>query len=77
MTTDPIDETARLLRYFRFEHLPEQLQAASRPFCILARQLAADIDFGHVADPTETVEAIRLLLKAKDAAVRAHVPTTT
>lgn len=62
LSTDPI------LRYFHYSRLPEFLQAASRPFCDLA---------GHIVEtlprnPERTV-ALRKLLEAKDAAVRANV----
>lgn len=57
-----------ILRYFRYAHLPEQLQAASYPFC----QLAAHIVRTLPRNPERTV-ALRKLLEAKDAAVRANV----
>lgn len=46
-------------------HLPEKLKAVSEPFGILADQIAAR------ADNPETTVALRKLLEAKDAAVRA------
>lgn len=49
-------------------HLPEALQARSKPFCDLAR---------YVVETTprnaERSVALRKLLEAKDAGVRAHV----
>lgn len=58
-----------VLRFFHYSHLPERLQAASRPFCALAR---------HIVDTTprnpERTVALRKLLEAKDAAVRAALP---
>jgi hypothetical protein len=59
--------TAHILQFFAYDHLPAPLQAASRPFCELARHIAAD-----TANP-ETTAALRKLLEAKDAAVRAYV----
>ena len=56
-----------ILRYFEYEHLPPHLQEISAPFCKLA-QTVAEIDTGDVA---EKVTALRKLLEAKDAAVRA------
>lgn len=57
-----------ILRYFHYAHLPAKLQSASKPFCDLAR---------HVIDTTprnqERTVALRKLLEAKDAAVRALV----
>lgn len=57
-----------ILQHFTWKHLPEHLQAVSRPFGELAQQLARDLP----ADPEATV-ALRKLLEAKDAAVRAAV----
>lgn len=57
-----------ILRYFHYAHLPEALQARSKPFCDLARQI---IDTTP-RNPERSV-ALRKLLEAKDAAVRAGV----
>lgn len=56
---------AHVLQYFAYEHLPAHLQEVSRPFADLAHQVA-----GLSASPEVTV-ALRKLLEAKDAAVRA------
>ncbi len=56
---------AAVLRHFRFNHLPEPLQEASRPFAALAVSVA-----DSCSGPEATV-ALRKLLEAKDAAVRA------
>lgn len=56
---------ASVLQYFDFRHLPEPLQAMSRKFAVLAYEIA-DVSGG----PEATV-ALRKLLEAKDAAVRA------
>ena len=56
----------RLLIWFEYQHLPEHLQNASKPFCDLATSIAQTIAPG----PERTV-ALRKLLEAKDAAVRA------
>lgn len=56
----------RLLQFFVYEHLPPHLQAVSKPFGDLARQLAAQLP----NNPESTV-ALRKLLEAKDCAVRA------
>lgn len=57
-----------ILHFFHYAHLPEALQARSKPFCDLAR---------HVVETTprnaERSVALRKLLEAKDAGVRAHV----
>lgn len=53
---------------FQYAHLPEHLQAVSRPFCEVAMGLFETTP----ANPERTV-ALRRLLEAKDAAVRALV----
>lgn len=58
----------RMLKWFDYAHLPDHLQVVSRPFCDLAAFIAHDIQPG----PERTV-ALRKLLEAKDAAVRAVV----
>lgn len=58
-----------ILRYFHYAHLPAALQAASKPFCDLARLIVETLP----RNPERTV-ALRKLLEAKDAAVRANVP---
>ncbi|MBT0666994.1 hypothetical protein HT136_01260 [Novosphingobium profundi] len=57
-----------ILRYFHYSHLPEKLQAASKPFCDLAAHIVTTLP----RNPERTV-ALRKLLEAKDAAVRANV----
>lgn len=63
LTADPI------LRFFHYAHLPPGLQARSKPFCDLAR---------HIIETTprnaERTVALRKLLEAKDAGVRAALP---
>lgn len=56
----------RMMKWFAFEHLPEKLQAHSKPFHDLARSICDRVEPG----PERTV-ALRKLLEAKDAAVRA------
>ena len=58
---------AHVLQYFRFGHLPERLRLVSAPFASLAVEVAR-----RSANP-ETTVALRKLLEAKDAAVRAVV----
>lgn len=55
-----------ILQFFEYSHLPESLQKASNPFGELARALCATLP----RNPERTV-ALRKLLEAKDAAVRA------
>lgn len=61
----PVDESP-ILRYFRFDHLPEELQKFSFPFAELARWIEDTLPGG-----AEKSTALRKLLEAKDAAVRA------
>ena len=56
----------RMMKWFAYAHLPEKLQAHSKPFGELAEKIVATIEPG----PERTV-ALRKLLEAKDAAVRA------
>jgi hypothetical protein len=56
---------AGLLRFFTDDHLPDRLANVSRPFRLLAEALASDL-----AGPELSV-ALRKLLEAKDAALRA------
>lgn len=58
----------RMLRWFEYEHLPEDLQKVSAPFCELAESMCRIVAPG----PERTV-ALRKLLEAKDAAVRAKL----
>lgn len=58
-------QTERMMQFFKYEHLPEVLQEASKPFCDLARR----IEQSYPQNPERTV-ALRKLLEAKDAAVR-------
>jgi hypothetical protein len=57
-----------ILRFFHYSHLPAALQARSKPFCDLARLIVDTTP----RNPERTV-ALRKLLEAKDAAVRASI----
>lgn len=59
----------RILKYFKFEHLPPHLQEVSKGFSELAHEMAAR---GGENIP-ETMAGLRKLLEAKDCAVRAMV----
>ena len=62
-----------ILQFFEYEHLPAHLQDISRPFCVLAKGLVSDSELiGLPRNPERTV-ALRKLLEAKDAAVRARL----
>ena len=57
-----------ILQFFAYQHLPQHLQAVSKPFGELAEQIVETLP----RNPERTV-ALRKLLEAKDAAVRALV----
>ena len=57
---------AHVLKFFVHEHLPAPLQLVSKPFCELAQVVAET-----APNSPETTVALRKLLEAKDAAVRA------
>ncbi len=58
-----------VLQYFRYDHLPEQLQAYSKKF----HDLAQDVAYSS-PNSQETTVALRKLLEAKDAAIRSVIP---
>lgn len=55
-----------ILQFFAYGHLPPALREVSRPFCELAETVVASLP----RNPERSV-ALRKLLEAKDAAVRA------
>ena len=57
---------SHVLRFFDYAHLPPRLQEVSKPFCELAKAVAE-----RAPESQETPVALRKLLEAKDAAVRA------
>jgi hypothetical protein len=63
--------TTHLLRYFEYAHLPERLQAVSRPCAELAQQMA-----DALPDGPELTAGLRKLLEAKDCFVRAALDAT-
>jgi len=58
----------RMLQFFVYEHLPSHLQAVSKPFGDLARQIVETLPSN-----AERTAALRKLLEAKDCAVRALI----
>lgn len=60
------DTAPPILRFFEADHLPDHLAAVSEPFGVLARDLA-----DNLPPSAELSTALRKLLEAKDAAVRA------
>jgi hypothetical protein len=67
MSAEPITEEP-IIQFFAHSHLPEHLQEVSRPFAQLANVLTSTLP----RNPERTV-ALRKLLEAKDAAVRARL----
>ena len=55
-----------LLKYFKYDHLPYHLKKISKPFCLLAKEMVEVLP-----ENSERTTALRKLLEAKDAAVRA------
>jgi hypothetical protein len=60
------DQREHIIQFFAYDHLPPHLQAVSKPF----RELATSVLDTLPRNPERTV-ALRKLLEAKDAAVRA------
>lgn len=81
-STTPAPQPEHILQFFAYAHLPPHLQAVSKPFSVLAHAIVLGDsmpDPGKVTmaeplprNPERTV-ALRKLLEAKDAAVRALV----
>lgn len=57
-----------IAQFFAYEHLPEHLQAISKPFGDMAQNIIETLP----RNPERTV-ALRKLLESKDAAVRAKL----
>lgn len=58
----------QMMKWFAYRHLPIKLQDVGKRFHSLAKELCDLLEPG-----TERTEALRKLLEAKDAAVRATV----
>lgn len=63
-----MNQPEHILQFFSYAHLPANLQAVSEPFGLLAHDLVNKLP----RNPERTV-ALRKLLEAKDAAVRALI----
>lgn len=72
-----------ILQFFKYDHLPTDLAHISKPFCDLAHALVlgdnaaeagtATTSHGPLPRNPERTVALRKLLEAKDAAVRAFL----
>lgn len=56
------------MQFFAYGHLPPAMQEVSKPFCELATYV-----FNNLPSNPERTVALRKLLEAKDAAVRAFI----
>jgi hypothetical protein len=63
--TEPVEH---IIQFFAYAHLPQHLADVSKPFCELANKIVNTLP----RNPERTV-ALRKLLEAKDAAVRAFI----
>lgn len=68
VTSEAAPPSEHILQFFAWEHLPAHLQEVSRPFGALAHALV-----GSLPRNAERAVALRKLLEAKDAAVRALI----
>lgn len=72
-----------ILQFFGYKHLPEKMQAISKPFHDLAHQIVngkpgflddgTAVQYDAIPRNPERTVALRKLLEAKDAAVRATI----
>lgn len=58
----------RLMKFFKYEHLPEHLQEPSRACALLAKQMDEEL-----VESAEKTAGLRKLLEAKDCFVRAKL----
>lgn len=68
MTEPSTSQPEHIMQFFVYDHLPEDLRAVSRPFSEMAFEIVDTLP----RNPERTV-ALRKLLEAKDAAVRAFL----
>lgn len=67
MTQETIEKKCyNITKFFKYKHLPENLQEVSKAFHTLALEVKL-----NVPDNEEKLMALRKLLEAKDCAVRA------
>ncbi len=67
-TKAKVEQPEHIMQFFAYEHLPAHLQEVSRPFGELANEIIQ-----HIPRNPERTVALRKLLEAKDAAVRAFL----
>ena len=66
VATQPTASDEPMLQFFQYQHLPNHLKLASMPFCDLAQTIVTLLPRN-----AERTVALRKLLEAKDAGVRA------
>lgn len=59
---------SEIMKFFKYDHLPEGLNVISEAFCLLAET----VEIG-ILPSAEKSTCLRKLLEAKDCAVRAHL----
>jgi len=64
ITTEELSTYMNIIKYFKYDHLPEHLQEVSKHFYDLAQKVR------KISNNQETEMALRKLLEAKDCAVR-------
>lgn len=60
--------TNPIMQFFKYDHLPKEVQKVSAPFFTLANAIDESLD-----DNPEKSTCLRKLLEAKDCAVRAYM----
>jgi hypothetical protein len=68
--TDPLALHKLVLTYFKYDHLNDRLAGFSKPFHAQAAKIVRATKAQEL-EPTESLVALRKLLEAKDACVRA------
>lgn len=66
-----MENNDRMLQFFKYKHLPDNLQKISKSFCELAEKVVETLP----RNPERTV-ALRKLLESKDCAVRTVLDKT-
>jgi len=64
-----MSDIRKFMKYFKWEHLPHDLQMMSKPFEKIAAQVVFDVENGEL-DEEEARAGLRKLLEAKDCVVR-------
>lgn len=64
-TSQSLNATQRMIKYFDYKHLPEKLQSVSKACCELAYKMADELP-----ESAEKTAGLRKLLEAKDCFVR-------